>query len=137
MKHHSSHLLLFTGFGFLFLWFDIFLGHAGAKLHHFWMWPPLIFLPCACAVSMLYAFRATRLVQIIFRLVCLTAIITGILGFSFHSLKLMREIEGIIQWEVLLRLLRYPPVLAPFAVSGLGILGLLINGNGRQEMLKK
>ena len=125
-KHSHSKLVLFTGAGFLFLWLDLSLGHVGAGLKHPGMWLPLIFLPCAVVVSLLTARCATPVHQRLFRIVCQAAIVIGLLGFGFHLARLAKELKGAIQWEVLQRFMRYPPLFAPLAVSGLGILGLLV-----------
>lgn len=120
-------LCLFTGLGFLLVWLDISLGHVSAGLEHPGMWAPLIFLPCAATVSMLTAIRAGESLSRVFRVICRAAVLIGILGFFFHFARLLKELKGAVQWEVVMRLMRYPPLLAPLAVSGLGVLGLLVN----------
>lgn len=127
MKPLCGKVVLFTGVGFLFLGFDVALGHLSAGLKHPGMWVPLIFLPGAFAVSLFAATRATPLHQRLFRLVCRAALVIGILGVGFHLGRLLHDLRGTIQWGALMRLVRYPPLLAPLAVSGLGVLGLLVN----------
>lgn len=127
MRHPDSKLVLFTGAGFLFLWLDVSLGHVGAGLKHPGMWLPLVFLPCAAVSAMLTACQATRTRRRLFSVLCSGAILIGFLGFAFHAARLVRDLKGVIQWEVLSRLMRYPPLFAPLAVSGLGMLGLFVS----------
>ena len=126
VKHTDGKIILFTGGGFLFLWFDIALGHVSAGLKHPGMWVPLLFLPCAVVVSILTALLATPVHRRLFRMVCQGALVIGLLGFGFHLGRLLKDLRGVIQWGVLIRLVRYPPLVAPLAVSGLGMLGLLV-----------
>lgn len=133
MNYKNSRLILFPGIGFLLIWGDVFIGHFGGELRHWQMWLPLVFLPCAFVGSLLYAFRRTRLNQIIFSCICLIAIVMGILGFSFHLLKLLEVTTGVIQWKFFIRLMRNPPLLAPLAISGMGILGVLIDRGRSSE----
>ena len=127
MKHEHYQLVLFTGFGFLFLWLDIFIGHVGSGLHNIFMWIPLVMLPVVMVISVMTAFRATKFNLKFFYFIYYLVILVGMAGFYFHLLRLMGDLKGQIQWEVLIRLMRYPPLLAPLSVSGLGILGLLVN----------
>ena len=126
MRHPDGKLILFAAAGFMFLWLDIAFGHVSAGLKHPGMWLPLLFLPCAVVVSALTALRTTPVRQRLFRIACQGALVIGILGFAFHLARLLNDLRGVIQWNVLMRLVRYPPLLAPLAVSGLGMLGLLV-----------
>lgn len=94
------------------------------------MWLPLIFLPCAAGVSVLTALRATVVTRRLFRLVCYGAMAIGFLGFGFHLARFLKELKGTVQWGVLMRLMRYPPLFAPLAVAGVGILGWLVGDTG-------
>lgn len=125
-------LVLFTGGGFLCLWLDLFLGHASSGMTHPGMWVPLIYLPCAVILSVLSGLHSTESGKRLFCLVCKGAIVIGLVGFCFHSIRLWHDVsKSAMQWEVVFRLLRYPPLLAPLAVSGLGVLGVLVtNSNG-------
>lgn len=114
--------------GFLFLWGDIALGHfsdTGPK--HPAMWVPLLFLPCAALIATRAAMHTLPAEQRLFWVVCQLAVLIGIAGFAFHLVRFVRELKGVIQWGVLVRLMRYPPLFAPLAVSGLGVLGVLIS----------
>ena len=127
MKHEHYQLVLFGGFGFLFLWLDILIGHVGSGLRNIFMWIPLVTLPVAMVISVMTAFRATKFNRKIFYVVYYLVIFVGMAGFCFHLLRFVGDLHGQIQWEVLVRLMRYPPLLAPLSVSGLGVLGLLVN----------
>ena len=126
MGRQQSRLILFTGLGFLGIGIDVYLGHMASGADRPFMWIPLFFLPCAVVISLAAGLRPTKFLRGFFCLICLLAIMIGLSGFSFHSLRLWQNFHGIIQWQVLTRLMFYPPLLAPLAISGLGILGLLI-----------
>lgn len=126
LMRQESRLILFTGLGFFGIGLDVYLGHMTAEAGRPFMWIPLFFLPCAVVISLAAWLWPTKFFRDLFCFACLSAVIVGLLGFSFHLLRLWRDAWGIIQWTVLLRLMRYPPLLAPLAISGLGILGLLI-----------
>lgn len=130
LRNHESRVVWFTSAGFLFLWLDLSLGHVSAGLKHVGMWLPLLFLPCAAAVSALTAVRPTAVTRRLFRLACYGAIAIGLLGFGFHLARFWKELKGTVQWEVLMRLMRYPPLFAPLAVAGVGILGWLVGDTG-------
>jgi len=127
VKHNEHPLILFTAFGFFFLWIDVCLGHLGADHFELYMLIPLVFLPCAMVMAIGAAFWATPLNQNLYRYVCMLAVIVGIFGCFFHLLQFQQQLVGPIQWEVFVRKMRYPPLIAPFAISGIGILGLIIN----------
>ena len=132
MTHHrlrpsDRRIVLFTGVGFLFLWVDLAVGHGSAGLKHPGMWLPLLLLPFATVVSSFAAFRAVPFLHRLFRFVCYGAVLLGLIGFGFHTNRLVHEVKGLVQWGVLMRFMRYPPLLAPLAISGLGILGLLVD----------
>lgn len=117
-----------TAAGFLFLWGDIALGHfsdTGPK--HPAMWVPLLFLPCAALIAARAAMHTSSAEQRLFWVVSQLAILIGITGFAFHLARLLRELKGVVAWGVLVRLMRYPPLFAPLAVSGLGVFGVLIS----------
>lgn len=134
----ESRLILFTGFGFFGIGLDVFLGHLASGADRPFMWIPLFFLPCAVVISIAAGVRPTKFLKDLFCFACLLAIIVGLSGSSFHVLRLWKNLHGIIPWNVLARLAFYPPILAPLAISGLGILGLLIehppfNGDKKQR----
>ena len=106
VRHPDGKIVVFTAGGFLFLWLDVALGHVSAGLRHPGMWVPLFFLPCAVAVSVLTAFLATPLHQRLFRLTCQGALLIGLLGFVFHLARFLHDLRGVIQWDLLMRLVR-------------------------------
>lgn len=127
MKHKRFDLMLFTVFGFLFLWLDVLIGHASAKFQNPFMWLPVVVLPVSCLLALLTAFRCTdRFIKIV-NMLCALVILIGLIGFGFHLHQLMEDFHGTMQWEIMVRLMRYPPLMAPIAISGLGVLGLLAN----------
>ena len=95
-------------------------------MHHPGMWIPLLIIPVGSMISVICFFYSDERIQLILKFFYLIAIPLGCLGFAFHLFCLLPDLKGSIQWEVLARLVRYPPVLAPLSISGLGILGLLI-----------
>lgn len=125
MAHTKQKLLLAISAGFALLWADIALGHVSAGLKHPAMWLPLLLLAPAAVVCGLTAVQATPARQRLLSLVCYLAVLMGGLGVVFHLLRFLRDLRGAIQWEVVLRLMRYPPLFAPLGVTGLGIFGLL------------
>ena len=127
MSHPNAKLLWFTGAGFLFLWVDLALGHIGGGMKHPVMWLPVLYLPWVVLITLVTARTSTPFTQRVFMLTCRGAVVMGMLGAVFHGIEIFGEMHGSIQWEVLTRLLRYPPLLAPLAVSGLGMLGLWVN----------
>ena len=127
MKHEQCQLVLFTGGGYLLIWLDILIGHVGGEMRNLFMWVPVVILPVAAVMAILTSFHATPLTRTIFYTICWIVILTGISGFCFHLLRLTTDLKGQIQWEVLVRLMRYPPLLAPLSLCGLGILGVLVN----------
>ena len=133
MTHPNGRVIQFTAIGFVVLWFDVTLGHLSAERRHPGMWVPMLFLPCAALSAVLTASFATPMHQRLFRLVCHAALFIGLLGFAFHLSKLLKDLTGAIQWTVLVRLMRYPPLLAPLSVSGLGILGLIAQPSWPRE----
>ena len=137
MAKTSGGLFFFIAAAFLFLWIDLFLGHTSQGLHHPAMWLPLVFLPCAIVISLIRTITDSVFLRRLFQLFSLGAFIVGLLGFGFHFARLWRDLNGPIQWDVLIRLMRYPPLLAPLAVSGVGILGLLINKQFENDNVKE
>lgn len=127
MKRDERNLMLLTAGAFVFLWLDALLGHAGGGFSNFFMWLPAVVLPCAAVLAIMTVSRGSGPCARYFSLICFLVIITGILGFCFHLSKLLGNLSGPMTWAALLRLTRYPPLLAPLAVSGAGILGLLVN----------
>ena len=126
MSRFRAQAARFAAIGFLALWADLSLGHLAGGFKHPGMWIPLITLPIAAAVCEWTARSPAAASHRALRLTSYTAILIGILGSTFHLLRLVSDLRGTIQFDVLLRLMRYPPLLAPLAVSGLGILGLLV-----------
>ena len=118
-------LILYTGAGFGFLWLDISLGHVGGGLKHAAMWLPLIFLPVATVTSVLAVLRSTKFRLRLFHGCCYGAVVLGAVGFGFHLTRFLGDLKGVVQWGALIRFMRYPPLFAPLAVSGLGMFGLL------------
>ncbi len=127
MKRNEFRLALFTSFGFFFIWVDVCIGHLGSDQFKVFMLIPLVFLPFATVMTIVTALWPTKLTRNIFWGISVLAVIVGMVGFYFHSVKLQEHFVGLMQWQVLVRLMRYPPLFAPLAISGLGILGLMIN----------
>ena len=118
----------FMAAGFFFLWLDLLLGHVSAGLKHPGMWVPVLFLPWAAFVSVTAASRGHAS---LFRAMSYSAIVVGALGFAFHLSRFLGALRGIIELQVIFRLMRYPPLFAPLAVSGVGVLGLLVSRDER------
>lgn len=114
------------------MWLDLSIGHVSAGMKHPAMWLPVLFLPYVILLSALLAQEATPARERRFQGACRVAILLGLLGFSFHLVRLCRDLRGAVQWEVLQRLMRYPPLFAPLAVSGLGMLGRLVPDQHQQ-----
>ena len=122
----QSSIILFTGCGFFFLWVDILFGHVTAGLKHPAMWFPVVFVPFAAAASFVAGLRPSSGVLKIFQILCWAAVALGMMGFCFHLSRLLVDFNrGDPNWSAFVRLMRYPPVLAPLSISGLGVLGLL------------
>src|SRR5262245_18653480 len=119
----EKRLVWFTAFSFLFIWADILLGLISAGLGHPAMWTPLILLPVISLSAFIYSFNMCALTNKIFKIFCIVAIVLGGLGVYFHFLHLAKDLNGSIQWEIVARLVRYPPLLAPLTISGIGVLG--------------
>ena len=126
MSRFRVQVTRFAAIGFLALWADLSLGHLAGGFRHPGMWVPLITLPIAAAVCEWTVRSPAAASHRALRLMSCAAILIGMLGSTLHLLRLVSDLRGPIQFDVLLRLMRYPPLLAPLAVSGLGILGLLI-----------
>lgn len=121
----------FSGGAIAFLWLDVAIGHVSAGLKHPGMWLPLVWLPCAVIVTLLTSARPTPAACRLFRAICQVTIVLGIVGLSFHLARFLRDLRGSMAWGVIMRLMRYPPLLAPLAISGLGMLGLLVMPHGQ------
>ena len=101
MKDKQSILILFVGVAYLFLWFDMGIGHFAAKMNHVGMWIPAVFLPFAFLISVIFAWRISRLYQNLFFIVSLAAIFVGLIGFTFHFLKFVQVFNSQVEWAIL------------------------------------
>ncbi len=111
----------------IFIWIDIFIGHLGGHLQNALMWIPLLVLPLAAlSGTVIVAQGSQKLNGVFLKWSSWLLILTGLLGGYLHGYAVFEELHGSIQWEILVRMIRYPPVLAPLGVTGLGILGLIL-----------
>ena len=118
--------MLWVGASFLFLWIDICIGHLNGEHLKTVMLIPIIFLPCVVLSALAAAFWPNSLSLKFLRVTCLLACGVGGLGFYFHWMRIQSSLSGSMTISIFVRLIRYPPLLAPLAISGLGILGLMI-----------
>ena len=120
----SQKIIFFTAFGFLFLWVDVCFGHFGSQLMKPAMWVPLVFLPLVFIAAFGAGFSRAPWVKLLFVIFCRTAMGVGITGLAFHGLRIFHDLKNAAEWWMVLNLLRNPPLLAPLAVSGVGLLGI-------------
>jgi hypothetical protein len=129
--------LPFLGFwiaGIIFLWMDVLIGHLGGKLHNHLMWIPLVVLPLAALSGAVLMVQGPQKGNPFFlKWLSWILILTGLAGSSLHGSAVFGKLQGAIEWGVLVRMIRYPPVLAPLGITGLGILGLLLLGKDKRE----
>ena len=133
----TSRLMRFTAAAWLLLWLDLSLGHVSAGFPHPAMWLPFLLLPVTAGVAWAAACRPSAWWTRLVRVTSYGAILLGLLGFLFHLLRLVHDVKGAISWQVLVRLVRYPPLLAPLAITGVGLLGLLASHPAVEERAAK
>lgn len=128
-------LLAAIGLSFTALGVDTFFEHF-ITLHHQAQWIPIIFGPVAGMIALATAWRPGPLTLRLFFIAAWLAVAVGVLGLYYHGATLMARLGGSqapLDWRTLLTTLRYgPPIGAPFAFAGMGVLGLLIRTCSRK-----
>ena len=128
MKDSLRPFLWFLIASIIFIWIDILTGHLGGKLHNVLMWVPLLVLPAAALSALAIIVQGSQKKnQMFLKWASWLLILTGLLGSYLHGSAVFGKLQGSIQWEVLAQMIRYPPVLAPLSITGLGIFGLLLH----------
>lgn len=120
-------LLLLAAFNEIMLGVDTYLSHVLNQTIRPREWIPILFGPAAgvlLLVAGLLALRRRRLAITLATIVFVSSIVVGVLGAYFHLIRGILPSAPAGEQINLLLLVWAPPVLAPFAFAGVGILGL-------------
>lgn len=125
-------LLGALGLGFLGLTVDVFLEHYFAtRSIRPQQWIPIVFGPLAGAIALVTAWRLEAVTLRLFAYTSSISIGVGGLGLYFHGQAMARNFESfseIFNWQWLFGVLPHaPPLGAPTAFVGMGVLGLLVH----------
>jgi hypothetical protein len=125
-------LLAFLGLGFWGLTVDVFLEHY-FTIHSMRQpqWIPIVFGPLAGVMTLLAAWRFEAMTLRLFGLAAWISISIGGLGLYYHGVAVARFLESpleLLDVQVLFAVLPHtPPLGAPMAFVGMGVLGLLVH----------
>ena len=128
MKPSGRNLIVLSGVGFLLLWVEACAAHIGGGLYRVWMWLPVIFLPVAAFASGL-TISSPQKFKRYFKMICFLAVVLGFAGFLFHGDSFLDQLHKASEIKEILSFFSFPPVLAPLAISLMGVLGWM----GTQE----
>ncbi len=123
-------LLGFLGLGFWGLAADVFLEHY-FTIHSMRppQWIPVVFGPLAGVIALVTAWRFDALTLRLFGLAAWLSIATGGLGLYYHGTAVTRNLDSLrdlLNSQTLFAVLPHaPPLGAPMAFVGMGVLGLL------------
>ncbi len=125
-------LLVALGLGFGGLTVDVFLEHYFAiRSIRAQQWIPIIFGPLAAATALVTAWRFAGVMLRLFAVASWVSIGVGLVGLYFHGHAVTRTVDTfseLLDWQTLLGILPHaPPLGAPTAFVGMGVLGLLIH----------
>lgn len=128
-------LLVAIALGFFGLGADTFFEHF-ITMRHQAQWIPIIFGPIAGVTALATAWRPHGLLWRLFFTTSWLAVLVGLAGIYYHGASALAQLgdaPGSNGWEALLLQLRVaPPVGAPLAFTGLGVLGLLLQACSRK-----
>lgn len=120
------------GMGFLGLTVDVFLEHY-FTMHSMRspQWIPVAFGPLAGAITLVTAWRFEAMTLRLFSIASWISVCVGGVGLYYHGRALVRNLEkfaDLLDWQTLLAILPHvPPLGAPMAFVGMGVLGLLVH----------
>lgn len=120
-------VLLLTAVNQLFLSLDTYLVHVLNGTILFREWIPIIFGLVAggmLLVAGVLAYRQRPLATWLATVVLIASIVVGVLGAYFHLIRGILPTAPLGQRVTLELLIWAPPVLAPFAFAGVGLMGL-------------
>lgn len=125
-------LLGALGVGFLGLTADVFLEHYFAiRSIRPQQWIPIVFGPLAGAIALVTAWRFEAMTLKLFRIASWVSTGVGALGLYFHAQAMARNFESFSEsfdWQWLFGVLPHaPPLGAPTAFVGMGVVGLLVH----------
>lgn len=106
---------------------DLRAEHIDVLRHHWTGWIPIVYCALAAAAGLTALLRWRPSSRRLFFWLSLCGIIVGLLGVWFHDRKDLAEnfLEVIQAWWAPIHRNEGAPVLAPFALCGLGVLGML------------
>jgi hypothetical protein len=120
-------MLLLAAFNEVMLGVDTYLSHVLNQTIRAREWIPIVFGPVAgilLLIAGLIALRRRRLAITLATLVFVVSIVVGVLGAYFHLIRGILPSAPTGERVTLALLVWAPPVLAPFAFAGVGVLGL-------------
>lgn len=106
--------------GYLSIGAEVWLSHRGIVAEHPVAWLPIIAAPLAAAALLLAALRPTPGPNRLARLLLACSVAIGAVGSWFHNEELLEHGLDLAKLTVT------PPPLAPAALVGLGVMGLLV-----------
>lgn len=120
-------MLLMAAFNEIMLGVDTYLAHVLNQTILWREWIPIIFGPLAgglLLIAGLVALRNRLLAARLATLVFLASIVVGVLGASFHLIRGILPTAPVGSRVTIPLLIWAPPILAPFAFAGIGVLGM-------------
>ena len=136
-------MLLMAAFNLIMLGLDTYLAHVLNNTILWREWIPILFGPIAGAILLLAGLIARRqraLANWLATAVFIASIIVGILGTYFHLIRGSLPSAPIGQQFSIALMIWAPPLFAPFAFAGIGVLGISAAwretpvGSGRLEL---
>lgn len=106
--------------GYLTIGAEVYLSHRGIVAEHPVAWLPIVASPLVAAALLLAALRPTRGPNLIARLLLACSVAIGTAGMWFHNEDLLEHGLDLATLTVT------PPPLAPAALVGSGLMGLIV-----------
>ncbi|MBI4639993.1 MAG: hypothetical protein HY731_04830 [Candidatus Tectomicrobia bacterium] len=94
-------------------------------------WVPVAFGPLAGVITLVAAWWFEAITLRLFAIACSISMIIGGLGLYYHGMAVARNFESVadlLNWRMLFAALPHaPPLGAPMAFVGMGVIGLLVH----------